>query len=182
MRKALIIGSVVVFFILGFFVLNEFVLFPFGASQSISASCVMPSLHSDGEDSFGLVDNADLVLVGSARSSEWVVSDGVINTHTEVLVDDVIMGSFNGDIITVVSPGGCSVRHNFCVSTSISVHPVEGNTYLLFLSDLGDNLFGGFSSCGGIYSVDDGFVNCFADDLENCVNNKLSLVDLKAQI
>ena len=180
MKKTIIISIII---ILSFLIINEFVLFPFG-NQNIgtSESCILPNLYSNEENQFSLVDNAEIILIGTAKKSKWVSNDRGINTHTEILIDEIIKGSYNQETITVSSSGGCNIRLNYCVQTSISSNPQEDNKYLLFLSEIEENIYGGFSTCGGIYSVENNEVYCFAQDLENCENNKISLNELKEQI
>lgn len=181
MKKNIII--IFICLILGVIILNEFVLFSFAENeQSHQSSCMMMQLYSSQENSFSLVEESELILIGTAKKSKWVNDGKTINTHTEMMIDEIIKGSFNGEKIIISSPGGCNLRLNYCVGSSVSANLDEDSSYLLFLSKLNENVYGGFSSCGGIYLVEHNEVYCFAQDIEYCENGKINLDDLKIQI
>jgi hypothetical protein len=181
MKKKIILITILIIF--SFLILNEFILFPFGINTVRSqADCIKPSLFSTEEFPYGLVDNSDIILIGTAKNSKGITNNRGVNTHTEILIHEIIKGSYEDERITVLSDGGCNMRLNYCVDTSITVHPKRNNKYVLFLSHLGEDIYGGFSSCGGIYLIENNQINCGMIELDGCENNKINLDNLKEQI
>jgi hypothetical protein len=183
MKKKLIIGLTIILFIASIIILNEFVLFSLKSNNVGSApSCIFPALYSSQENSYGLVENSDLILTGTVKESKWVTTDKIINTHSTIIIDEILFGDYNNKEIMVSSSGGCNIRLNYCVQTSISQHPKLGDKYLLFLSEKDNNIYGGFSNCGGIYQIENDEIDCSIRELNGCENNKISLENLKIQI
>jgi len=196
-KYKVLIGVIIVIGVI--LLINEFVLIPIFPSPIISASCLQPFLFNNeyfpekviptppGEGSFrkspGLVNMAELILTGTAGDSEWVVfgpRGKNVETHTETKVDDVIKGQYSDDEIMLRSFGGCNKRFNYCKDSSNSIKPKKDTKYLLFLSDPNeDGVYGGFSSCGGIYEITlDDFgnekVRCFAEDIQDCIEKEIT--------
>jgi hypothetical protein len=174
MKKGLKVLLSIFLIVVVVLIVNEFVMFPISSGGG-SPMCAQASLE-------GLVDNGEIILTGTAGGSRWVTADpsrGIIETYTEIDVDNIIKGSYNEDEITVRRTGGCSVRWNYCLWVEDSAVLVEGKKYLLFLSQPNDeNVYDGFSGCGGVYWIvldNSGNENvyCFADDIDNCIEKEV---------
>lgn len=193
MRKKSKILLAVFLIIVALLIINEFVLFPIFPSSIASASCAAEVYLFDPQlgGHYPSLMEAELVLTGIAgEDSRWVTdpATGMIETHSEVTIDDIIAGVYDGEEITVSYIGGCDIRLNLCMSTSVTMSLGSGTKQLLFLSDKNkDGAYSGFSICGGGYRIvlddeDNEIVSCFAEDLENCEGNVVKLSNVVAQI
>ncbi len=189
-HKILLIVVIVIAIVL---IINEFVLFPIFPSPTVSYSCSRPILFTDESviEPPGLVNVAEIILIGTAGDYEWVKTDptrGIIETYTDINVDRVLKGQYTEDEITVRSIGGCDIRSNICLRVSVSIMPEKGQKYLLFLSNTNnEGIYNGFSACGGLYriSLDNSgseVLGCFAEDIDNCEDYYVKLDDLILQI
>ena len=176
-------------------VLNEFVLFPIFPSVTTVASC--------SETSFYFLKSLEgLIIIGQPISEKWVKREimtqigilpgsgktsKVIFTDTDILIERIIKGNYNRDKVKVTQMGGCDIRRNICMRSSIESKFEKGKRYLLFLSvQYDDGTYGGISACAGKYEVkranNEDVVECFARDIENCDNGYVRLNDLIEQI
>jgi hypothetical protein len=95
-----------------------------------------------------LVDQADLVVVGQAKSSRTISDASGVSTVTTFEVEDAVIGAPAGEV-DVVTPGGAFKPGKFRVSESTADTPMfpVGTETLLFLDPAasGDYQIVGFS-------------------------------------
>ena len=177
-----------------FLVINEFVIFPIFPKRILSASCAQAQFSE-------LIERSDLIVTGVAVDSKWITRELKISgaepppgeprtksatkkieqifTDSTIVIDDAIKGSYNQNKIVVTQSGGCNIRLNYCVTTSIFSEFEDGKKYLLFLSNPNEkSVYDGFSGCGGKYEIRTDssgkeIVNCFAPDINNCVEKEI---------
>ena len=194
MEKKYKILIIVLILIAGILIINEFVLFPIFPNRISTTSCALPQLSE-------LIDKSNLIIIGFAGDSKWVTREVEISgavlppgeprtklatkkneqifTDSTIVIDDVIKGSYNQNKMAVMQSGGCNVRLNYCIQTSIFSEFKEGRKYLLFLSNPNEKgIYDGFSGCGGKYEIRTDssgkeIIDCFAQDIESCTEKEV---------
>ena len=118
-----------------------------------------------------LVDKSDIILVGTAGTSENVVIDrlkGQVETHIDIRVNEVIKGP-NLGMIKVSSPGGKAENDTFVSYGSEAATFRSGEKSLLFLRGLNPRGAYTVPLCTGKVNIEningDEAVPCFSRDI-----------------
>jgi len=120
----------------------------FSTSVGVSAKCIAnPELNL-------LLQNIELVAVGTADGQNIVSTSKMIFTDTTMKGITIIKGNLNKSEIKARQAGGCDIITGFCVWVEDQKPFYEGDTYLLFLRQYPESpkdTYEGFSVCGGQY-------------------------------